>query len=168
MKVSVAYIKGPRGLKGELAAVLYNPSSRSLRPGLTVTLERGERSGDFDIEFTKQLKKRIGLKLKGIEDGETAENWKGAEVLIEKDKLEPLDESEYYHFELEGAEVYDNNGVLIGIVKIADNHVGNAILYVDTENGEVLIPFVKEIIQTIDIAKKKIVIKRLEGLIQEL
>jgi len=168
MKVSVAYIKGPRGLKGELAAVLYNPSSRSLKPGLTVTLDKGEKSGDFDIEFTKQLKKRIGLKLKGIEDSETAENWKGAEVLVEKDKLEPLNESEYYHFELEGVEVYENNGALIGIVKMVDDHVGNAVLYVDTDNGEILIPFVKEIVQTVDIANKKIVIKKLEGLIQDL
>jgi len=168
MKVSVAYIKGPRGLKGELAAVLYNPSSRSLKPGLTVTLDKGEKAGDFDIEFTKQLRKRIGLKLKGIEDGKAAENWKGAEVLVEKDKLEPLNESEYYHFELEGMEVYDDNGALIGIVKLVDNHVGNAILYVDTDDGEVLIPFVREIVQTVDIAEKKIVIKRLEGLIQDL
>lgn len=167
MKISVAYIKGPRGFKGELAAVLYNPSSRSLKPGLAVTLEKGEKSGDFEIEFIKSLRKRIGLKLKGIEDGEAAENWKGAEVLVEKDKLEPLNESEFYHFELEGAEVYGDDGEYIGKIKHVDDNVGNAVVYIDSDKGELLIPFVKEIVQTVDIAKKRIVIKMIEGLIQD-
>jgi 16S rRNA processing protein RimM len=107
------------------------------------------------------------LKLKGIENGEAAENWKGAEVLVEKDKLEPLDESEFYHFELEGAEVYGDDGDYIGKIKYVDDNVGNAVVYIDSDKGELLIPFVKEIVQTVDIKKKKVVIKMLEGLTQD-
>lgn len=165
MKISVAYIKGPRGFKGELAAVLYNPSSENLRKGLTVTLEKGEKSGDFEIEFTKPSKKRIGLKLKGIEDQKTAEYWKGAEVLVEKDKLKPLEESEFYHFELEGAEVYEENGDLIGKVKSVDSIVANPILNVESKSGEIMIPFVKAIVKEVNIKEKKIVIRKIEGLL---
>jgi 16S rRNA processing protein RimM len=134
---------------------------------LKVTLEKGEKSGDFEIEFIKSLRKRIGLKLKGIENGEAAEYWKGAEVLVEKDKLEPLNESEYYHFELEGAEVYGDNGEYIGKIKYIDDNTANAVIYVDSEKGELLIPFVKEIVQTVDIANNRVVVKMLEGLIQD-
>ncbi|UCC80604.1 MAG: 16S rRNA processing protein RimM [Candidatus Zixiibacteriota bacterium] len=164
MKISVAYIKGPRGFKGELAAVLYNPSSKNLKKGLTVTLEKGEKSNDFEVEFTRPSKKRIGLKLKGIEDQKTAEYWKGAEVLVEKDKLEPLEESEFYHFELEGVEVYDENGELIGTVKSVDSIVANPVLNVESKSGEIMIPFVKAIIQEVNIKEKKIVIRKIEGL----
>jgi len=166
MKISVAYIKGPRGFKGELAAVLYNRSSRSLKPGLVVTLDKGEQSGEFEIEFIKQLKNRIGLKLKGIEETESAENWKGAEVMVEKDQLESLNESEYYHFEIEGAEVFGDDGKYIGKVKYVDDNVGNAVIYIDSEKGELLIPFVKEIVKSVDINNKKIVIRTMEGLIE--
>ena len=164
MKISVAYIKGPRGFRGELAAVLYNAMSENLKEGSTVTLEKGEKSGDFVIEFTKSLNKRIGLKLRGIEDQETAEYWKGAEILVEKDELKPLKESEFYHFELEGAEVYGESGELIGIVKSVDSNVANAILNVKSDNREIMIPFVKAIIQEVNIKEKKIVIRKIEGL----
>ena len=165
MKISVAYIKGPRGFKGELAAVLYNPASKSIRAGLEITLQKGEKSGLFVVEFTKSLKNRIGLKLKGIEDNVSAEYWKGAEVLVDKDKLEPLEESEYYHFEIEGAEVYDEKGKLLGTVNHVDSNAGNSILYIDTGHEEILIPFVKAFVDSIDVDKKTIKMKNLDGLI---
>ncbi len=164
MKIAVAYIRGPRGFKGELAAVLYNPLSENIKPGLELTLIKDERESNFTVEFTKQLRNRIGLKLKGIDDLETAKDWKGAEVLIEKDKLEPLAESEFYHFELEGMEVIDEDGMLIGKVINVDSNTGNNILYVKTKNGEALIPFVNEIVKSINKDEKKIVINKLEGL----
>jgi 16S rRNA processing protein RimM len=164
MKISVAYIKGPRGFKGELAAVLYSPTSDHLKEGMTVTLEKGDKSDDFTVEFTKSFKKRIGLKLKGIDDPETAEFWKGAEVLVERDKLEQLDESEYYHFELEGADVYDEGGELIGTVKFVDSNVANAVLYVESDGKEIMIPFVKAFVQEVNIEEKKITIRKIEGL----
>jgi 16S rRNA processing protein RimM len=164
MKITVAYIKGPRGFRGELAAVLYNPLSESLHSGLEVTLDKGEMTGSYEVEYIKQLKNRIGLKLKGIEDVETAERWKGAEVYVEKDRLQPLSDSEYYHFELEGAQVYDEAGGLIGTVIHVESGAGNVILNVSGEKGEILIPFVKAIITLVDIENKKIVVRNIEGL----
>jgi 16S rRNA processing protein RimM len=166
MKISVAYIKGPRGFKGELAAILYKPSSKSLKKGLTVTLEKEGRSQDFVVEFAKPMQKRMSLKLKGIDDRESAEHWKGSGVLVEKDQLEPLQESEYYHFDLEGMKVYDENDELIGTVKSVDSEMINPILNIESEDGEILIPFVKAIIREVDIEKKRIVIETIEGLIQ--
>lgn len=147
-----------------MAAVLYNPLSGSLRTGLKVMLEKKDATGIYEVEYIKQLKDRIGLKLKGIEDQETAERWKGAEVYLEKDQLKPLDESEYYHFELEGAQVLDETGGLIGTVNHVESGAGNDILNISGEKGEILIPFVKAIIASVDIENKKIVVRNIEGL----
>lgn len=164
MKITVAYIKGPRGFRGELAAVLYKPLSKSLHSGLEVSLDKGDMTGSFGVEYIKQLKNRIGLKLKGIEDLETAEKWKGAEVYVEKDLLQPLADSEYYHFELEGALVFDEAEGLIGTVIHVESGAGNDILNISGEKGEILIPFVKAIIASVDIENKKIVVRNIEGL----
>ena len=164
MKITVAYIKGPRGYKGELAAFLYNPASKSLKNGSTVTLDKDGKTGRYEVEFVKSLKNRIGLKLKGIEDKETAEFWKGAEVYMEKELLEPLADSEYYHFELEGLEVYDDFDQRVGIVERVESGAGNDILNVSGESGDILIPFVKAVVISIDMDKKRIVVKRIEGL----
>ncbi|MEE8417365.1 MAG: hypothetical protein V3S06_01740, partial [candidate division Zixibacteria bacterium] len=90
MKVSVAYIKGPRGLKGELAAVLYRQSLESLKPGQEVVIQVKEKSRKCIVEYVKPLKNRIGLKLSGIDDEKTASDWRQAEILVEKKELEPL------------------------------------------------------------------------------
>lgn len=164
MKVSVAYIKGPRGLRGELAAVLYRPSSESLKPGLEVTIKIKEKSQKCIVEYVKSLKNRIGLKLTGIDDEETALDWRHGEILVDKKELEPLGEHQYYHFEIEGARVYDEKGNMIGTVTNIDTAHGNDLLYVKTDEGEIMIPFVKAIVQTVDIENKRIVIKKIKGL----
>jgi 16S rRNA processing protein RimM len=164
MKVSVAYIKGPRGFKGELAAILYRPSSQSLKPGLKVTIQKEDRSRECTIEYIKPLRNRIGLKLSGIENEETASNWRHGEILVEKKDLEPLDENQYYHFEIEGARVYEEGGDLIGTVTYLGGAAGNDLLYVKTDESEIMIPFVKAIVKSVDVENRRIVIKKIEGL----
>ena len=164
MKIAVAYVRGPRGFKGELSATLYRQSSNSVRPGAEVTIIKGDRSRDLEVEYVKSLRKGIGLKLTEIDDQESAESWRGAEVLIELEKIEPLGEKEFYHFQLEGAEVFEEDGAKIGIVDWINDSAGNDLLIVRTENGEIIIPFVKAIIKSIDVATKKIIIRKIEGL----
>lgn len=164
MKVSVAYIKGPRGLKGELAAVLYRQSSESLKPGQEVVIQVKEKSRKCIVEYVKPLKNRIGLKLSGIDDEETASDWRQAEILVEKKELEPLGEYQYYHFDIKGALVYDEENNLVGTVTNIDNAPGNDLLYVKTADGEIMIPFVKAIVKTVDTENKRIVIKKINGL----
>lgn len=165
MKISVAYITKPRGLRGELAAVLYRPSSGSLKSGLRITLEKEDNRQDFEIEFIKSLRGRIGLKLKGIDSQEEAANWIGAEVLLDREKLDPLDDDEFYHFQIEGAEVYDQEGGFVGIVRQLAEIPGNDIMIVETDDREVMIPFVEAIVKSVDVEKKRIVISAMEGLI---
>jgi 16S rRNA processing protein RimM len=164
MKISVAYIKGPRGFKGEMAAMLYKPSSKSLRPDVEVTLKDKVRSQDFKVQFIKVLKNRIGLKLKGIEDEETAKSWQGSEVLIDEENLEPLAQSEYYHYQIEDSDVYDEDGELVGKVKYVESNAGNDLLFLTSEKGEIIIPFVKAIVKSVEIDKKKIVVRKIDGL----
>lgn len=165
MKIAVAYVRGPRGFKGELAAILYKPSSRSLEPGLEVTIRNGDLTEAFKIEYLKSLRKGIGIKLAGIEDELTAVNWKGGEILIDAEKLKPLDEKEFYHFQIEGAEVFEIKGERIGIVRQVDNSSGNTLLIVDTGSEEIMIPFVEAFVKSVDIENKKIVVEKIEGLI---
>ncbi len=147
-----------------MAAFLYRPSSESLRPGLEVILQKEEKSRKCVVEYVKPLKNRIGLKLSGIDDEETASEWSKSEILVEKDELEPLGEHQYYHFEIEGAEVYDEEGEFIGTVTDISNAPGNDLLIVKTDEGEKMIPFVKAIVKTVDTENKRIVVRNISGL----
>jgi 16S rRNA processing protein RimM len=164
MKISVAYISRPRGFKGELAVVPYRPNTESLKPGLEVTFQKDDASRSFIIETVKVLRDRIALKLTGIDDEETAESWRGAELLLDEKLLAPLGEGEFYHFQLEGAEVYEESGKHLGKVCALEYLSANDILTVQGENGEILIPLIKQVVVSVDVENKKIVIRPLEGL----
>jgi 16S rRNA processing protein RimM len=164
MKIAVAHIRGPRGFKGELAVIPYKPDTESLREGLEVTLKREDNSSDYIVESVKFLRDRIAVKLTGIDDEQTAMSWKGGEILIAEEKLAKLDEGAYYHFQIEGCEVYEESGKLIGIVTGLDFLTAQDILTVKTEKGETLIPFTKGIVIAVNVDEKKIIIKKVEGL----
>jgi len=110
------------------------------------------------------LNGRISLKLDDIDSEEAAEYWRGAELLMESESLEKLGTGEYYHFQIEGCEVYETSGKYVGKVKMVESYTANDILSLDSEQGEILIPMIKSVIESIDIESKKIIIRKLEGL----
>jgi 16S rRNA processing protein RimM len=164
MKIAVAYIKGPRGYKGELAAGFYRRDSSSIKRDLVITISKDDESRDLKVDYVKKLRNGIGIKLIGIDDEAAAEYWRGGEISVELEKLESLSEKEYYHFQLEGADVQKTDGTRIGKVVRIDGSAGNDLLIVRSIDGEIMIPFVKEIVRSVDIDNKKIVVKEIEGL----
>lgn len=163
-KVAVAFVKKPRGFKGELAVIPYRPGTQSLRPGLEITLGKDKASQNFVIETVKVLRDRLALKLAGIDDEAAAQAWCGGNVLLELENLAPLAEQEYYDFQLEGSEVFEESGELLGKVSAINSLAANDILIVYGERGEILIPFIKQFIISVDTAVKRIVIRKIDGL----
>ena len=110
MKISVARVIRPRGFKGELAVIPYRENSKSLKPGLEIALRKDNLVQNFVIESMKALRGRIAVKLRGIDDEASAMAWIGGDIQLEIDDLAPLENGEYYNFQLEGADVVEENG----------------------------------------------------------
>jgi 16S rRNA processing protein RimM len=164
MKISVAYIKKPRGFRGELAVIPYRPNTQSLRPGIEVTLQKDNSGQNCVIESVKFIHDRIAIKLIGIDDDKAAQFWQGGEVLIEEKDLVGLEDGEYYHYQLEGCEVFEENGERLGKVRGIDYLSANDVLSVIGDGGEILIPLIKQVVISVDVKNKRIVIRKLEGL----
>lgn len=85
-------------------------------------------------------------------------------LCVEKD-IEDLKKDQYFYSDLEGMEVYFDNGKLIGKVKKVEEYTTYQTLRVKTNEKDVLIPFVKAFILDVDLANKKITVKFIEGLL---
>jgi len=165
MKVAVAHIRGPRGIKGELAAHLYKENSGTIRKGLEIFLVREMNEYSGIIEEIKELSGRIAIKISGIDTPEAAEEWRNSELYVAEADLEPLEEDEYYLHELEGMTVLTEENQKIGTVEKIDTQTANAILNIKNESGGIiLVPFVKAIVKEINKKGKKIIIEYIEGL----
>lgn len=156
-RVTVAALKRPRGIKGELIAVsLTSDPDRFdlldevvLMPsGRALTVEEVWWHGDKPI-----------FKFDGIDSMNDAEPLVGQQVTISPEERLPLEEGEYYFTDLVGCEIFEN-GESLGIVDSYLETGGPVLL----EVGKLMIPFVPEICHTVDIEKKRIDVTLPEGL----
>ena len=74
-------------------------------------------------------------------------------------------EGEYHYQQLIGSQVYLQSGDLIGVVEEIVKLPGQDLLSVNKGGKEVLIPMVKQIIVSIDVQTKTIVVNPPEGLL---
>ncbi len=97
----------------------------------------------------------ILIKLMGVNSPEDAAHLRNFMVAVGPDEVVDMDDG-YYHYELEGLEVFEPDGTRIGILNEVIDNPAHEIYRV----GDILIPAVAEYILDIDLDKKRIVAKR--------
>ena len=106
------------------------------------------------------------VKVLEITTKEDAESYKGCDLLIKKEDASVP--KGYYHFsDLEGCKVLLEDGSEIGKVNKVEEYPAQATLRVKAEDKEVLIPFVDAFIIKVDIKKKEITVRVIEGMLWE-
>ena len=166
--ISIARAVRTRGLKGEIVAELLTdfPERFEGLDRLIASSPEGQRSSVELEEFWFQ-KDRIILKFTGVDSIEAAQDLIGYEFCIPETERVPLNENEYYDFELEGCLVRDSGGREIGKVQRVLKTGATEILEIATEYGStVLVPLAESIVTDIDIPAKRIVIDPPEGLLE--
>jgi 16S rRNA processing protein RimM len=162
--IALGLIQKPRGLKGELLVKPYQDSSSTLRAGLSVSIKRADKIIQTKIQYVKISNLKYWIKLEGIDDRNQAEEISGGEIYCVQDQLAQPDMDEHFVFDLIGLVVLDKENNQIGVVRDLISNPANDILEIETNRGNVLVPFVKEFIKEISVEKKIIVIDRIQEL----
>ena len=95
------------------------------------------------------------IALEGINTLEEAQQFKGAKVFAREDDLPDLAEDEFYAFELEGMKVVTDKGNVIGKVE----RVQDMGPYWALVCGDLLIPFVEDIVISVSRKDKTVKVK---------
>lgn len=123
----------------------------------------------LNIEKIRFHKNFAIVKFKEISDINELLNFKGENIYLAKEEVKnQLEEEEYLIDDLVGLNVFDDKDDFIGIVDSIAKSTGNDILSIKPEDekfGNILVPFVKELVPTVDVKAKKIVIKPIKGLL---
>ena len=114
---------------------------------------------------------RAGLiaRLQGIGDRNAAEALKGAELAVERSRLPAPAGNEFYHADLVGLAVRLPDGEAIGRVRGVENYGAGDLLAVRLEPSgrEVLLPFNRAAVPTIDVAGGYLVADPPEGFLDD-
>ncbi len=110
----------------------------------------------FSIEKVQHIGGEIFIKFQNVDNRETAKTFANKFLTVPRAEAAPLEEGEFYTFDIIGCEVFDSAGK-IGTVANVFKTGSNDVFQVVGER-EVLIPALKSVIKKIDIPNKKIVV----------
>jgi 16S rRNA processing protein RimM len=159
------------GLKGAIKLELYTDSpDQRFKPGQVLELQVPETSEWFG-KTIKVLELRFYnqspvLFLEGIDDRSKAETLIKAILLIETDvDALPEEPEAWYDHQLVGLKALVG-GEEVGTVSRVDHLPAQDLLAIETSSGEVLVPFVKQIVPEVNVALGQITLTPPDGLFE--
>jgi 16S rRNA processing protein RimM len=171
--VALARIRRPQGRKGEVFADILTdfPEKFAERRKLWLLAEGTVPPHQVELIAHWLHKGGIVLHFAGVDSISAAESLVGLTIAIPRAHRAPLDEDEVYIADLVGCALYDvaeaDAPILVGQIETVDRTAGPvALLAVRSAISaeEILIPFAKSYLRTIDLDTKRVEMALPEGL----
>ena len=154
--VAVGRFTKPHGLRGDLIFLPY-VADFDILPDLidrsVILKHHTAPTLNRRVLDCFQFHKRVLVRLEGCRDVDQAEALRDYELLIPRHSFPPLPEGEYYWFAIEGLTVYDAVGSNLGVITEIIHTGSNDVYVVRQGEREVLVPALKETVQTIDLSQ---------------
>ncbi|OEU91398.1 ribosome maturation factor RimM [Streptomyces oceani] len=169
MQLVVARIGRAHGIKGEATVeVRTDEPELRLAPGVVLATEPAD-VGPLTVESGRVHSGRLLLRFEGVRDRGSVEALRNTLLIAEVDPEQtPEDPEEFYDHQLTDLEVVTGDGHVVGRVAEISHLPGQDVLIVRLPTGgEVLVPFVAEIVPEIDLGSQRVVIDPPPGLIDE-
>ncbi len=158
--VAVGRVLGAWGIKGDFKIEPLGPDNL-FRKGSEVQLS-GEPHA---IERSRRTGRLVYLKLAGIDDRDIAAAFRGQYLLIPEAELADPGEGQYFRFKLLGLQVVTTEGESLGEIADIFSTASNDVFVVRGERGEILVPAIEDIVQSIDVEGGRVVIEVVPGLL---
>jgi 16S rRNA processing protein RimM len=182
----LAHLLRPQGRKGEVLAELLTDFPERFEDHGRVFLARPGFDGDESQARTVEVEAfwlpvgrnqgRVVLKFAGVATISDAETVAGLDVIVPREERLPLDDESVYISELVGCAVYDGPrriGVIedVQFAMTADgarriDDVAPLLAVLSDDGDEVLIPFAKAFLISVDTEAKRIEMRLPEGLVE--
>ncbi|GLV77631.1 ribosome maturation factor RimM [Streptomyces hygroscopicus subsp. hygroscopicus] len=169
VQLVVARIGRAHGIKGEVTVeVRTDEPERRLGPGAVLTTEPAS-AGPLTIESGRVHSGRLLLRFEGVGDRTAAEALRNTLLIAEVDPEElPEDPEEFYDHQLIDLDVVTTDGTQVGrISEISHLPYQDLLVVRRPDGGEVMIPFVAEVVPEIDLEAQRAVIDPPPGLLDE-
>lgn len=159
----------PHGIRGELRVRLLTDHPERINQLEQVFLGSGVDADDaqpFSVQHMRRNQEYGLLKLKGIDDRNAADLLRGLFVMVDFENAVPLEEGEFYLFQLIGLTVQLEDGSTLGtLVEVLETSANDVYIVDSPTYGEVLVPVTDETIINTDIDAGVVTVRLPEGLL---
>jgi 16S rRNA processing protein RimM len=157
MRLNVGRIGKAHGILGE-ATIEVRTDAAEDRFAIGIQLET-DNHGILTVVSARVHNGILLLGFDGITDRNQIELLRNELLYADVDINAPgYDEDDYHVLQLIGCEAFLEDGSLFGTISDVLNLPGQDVLAIATTTGEVMIPFVRQLVPTVDIAHRKLVV----------
>jgi 16S rRNA processing protein RimM len=162
-RLAIGRIVRPHGVRGELIVEPYSETIRSVDPESEVFIDSLQTP--YKVLSLRSHQKRLILRIEGCEDRETAEAFRGSELLIPTPDVEPLPDGVYYRWQILGLEVKEQAGRTLGtITDILETGANDVYIVRGDDERELLLPAIKEVIIEVNLENGHLLVRLPDGL----
>jgi 16S rRNA processing protein RimM len=166
----VGRVLRPHGVRGELCVEVITGFPERLGQHADFYLAHPGSPDDvrrYPLEEVRLHKGAVLLKLAGCDDRNEADLLRDMLVQIPVEEAAPLEDEEYYHFQVVGVRVETESGEWLGQVTEVLETGANDVYLVRGPQGEVLLPAIKDVVRELDLESQRMVVHLLPGMLEE-
>ena len=165
VEVVVGRVGRAHGLRGDVVVEVRTdePDAR-FGVGATVQIEGSRR--DLTVVRSRWAKGCLIVAFDEVKDRQGAEELRGSVLVVDVEPNDdPDDPDEFWDRRLRGLTVVDESGKSRGAVKDVLHMPAQDVLVFDVSGEEHLVPFVHQLVPTVDVASGRIVVSGIPGLL---
>ncbi len=154
--IAVARITIPHGVRGEVKLQPLTDFPRRFEETEYLLLADGTR---LVLESARLQRDTVLAKFRGMDTPEVWLPFRHQELYVTEDALMPLPPGQFYIHQLIGIEVFDEQGVALGIVDNVLQTGSNDVYVVKTpSNEEILLPAIDTVVKQIDMIERRMIV----------
>lgn len=159
----VGIVGKPHGIRGEVRVIPETDQPERFT-WLKVVYVGKEAPQPVAVESARIHHNVVLLKLAGYDDRDAAENLRGQWLQVPEAEAIPLEEGEYFLYQIEGLAVVTDEGEELGrLVEVIETGANN-VFVIEGDQGQILLPDIDEVILDIDFEIGQITVHLLPGL----
>lgn len=165
--INIGKIVGTYGYQGMVRIMPLTDFPERFKKLKSVILWQNGKDIKVMVEAVRSHKESYLLKLQGIDSLEAAKDYHNALLKIDESQLYPLPAGHYYHFQLQGLSVYDQDKGFLGeLTEVLETGANDVYVVKSAEYGEILLPAIKDVILKVNLEEKIMRVRLLPGLIE--
>ncbi len=162
--IAVGRLTRAHGVRGETVVLPLSQVSSRFEPGSRVFAgESDERPLRVD-QVRPFNRGRLLVRFAEIPDRTVAETLAGEYLFVPASEVPALPEGEYWPHQLIGCQVVTESGRSLGPIKEVVHTPANDVWTTDGLDGEGLVPALKDIVVSVDIEGRRVVVRDVPGL----
>ena len=162
----------PHGVRGELHLVITTAFPDRIADLETVFVGTDPYDTDaavpYQVAGARRHRDQLLVRLESVDTREAAELLRGKLLMVALDEAVPLEEDEYYLFQVIGARVVTTDGEDLGrVAEILETGANDVFIVRGGPRGEILLPDIDEVVLDVDVEHGVMTVALLPGLLPD-